>query len=378
MLSAFKNFFVTFLIAALIFGSGAYFAVQFLADTISGIFDVEASELEQILNPTDSTPAVDPSITEPDDPNASGALEEDTVEGTSFNMLFVVTDYQPDIFSDYLPDDQTLTDMEAGTSDITGVLSNTYRRPRTCALLLFRADLERKEFVLTPIPTITRVTTSVGDISLAEIYNMYGHSFIQSAVSAMTGLNIDYYLLVNITELSDIMTELGGISLYLSQDLYYNGQISTSVKPSEEEADFLPLLYSIGKNEIDGPGSMALMMNENYTVGVNDRNTFLVNFFTEILKKLVEKPEAEFTAFYDSICENALVETNFTPKDLVAQMELIRAFIREDFKTITAKVEGRFVSAAETTGAYFEVNEKETLAAFKKYRPYEKTNSAAH
>ena len=29
MLSAFKNFFVTFLIAALIFGSGAYFAVQF-------------------------------------------------------------------------------------------------------------------------------------------------------------------------------------------------------------------------------------------------------------------------------------------------------------------------------------------------------------
>ena len=43
MLSAFKNFFVTFLIAALIFGTGAYFAVRFLTDTISGIFDMDAS-----------------------------------------------------------------------------------------------------------------------------------------------------------------------------------------------------------------------------------------------------------------------------------------------------------------------------------------------
>jgi len=39
MLSAFKNFFVTFLIAAIVFGAVGYFATRFLTDTITGIFD---------------------------------------------------------------------------------------------------------------------------------------------------------------------------------------------------------------------------------------------------------------------------------------------------------------------------------------------------
>lgn len=379
MLSAFKNFFVTFLIAALIFGSGAYFAVRFLTDTISGIFDMEASELEQILNPEGETAAPSPSDTSPTDPDSVTPPEEEEIEGTSFNMLFIVTDFQPDIFNDYLPDSQQLTDMEAGTEPLTGILGTQYRRPRACAVLLLRADLERQEFTLTPFPSITRVTTTVGDVPMADLYNLYGHSYILSAVSSMTGLTIDHYLLVNITELSDIVAELGGVSLYLSHDLYYNGQISTTVKPTAEEADVLPLLYSIGKNEIDGPGAVALMMNENYSAGVSDRNSFLVTFFTEILKKLVEKPEAEFTAFYDSICERALVETTFTPKDLVAQMELIRAFVRDDFKVSTVDYPGRYVAATEESAAYYEANTSAGLKLFKTYRPHEKTNtSAAH
>ena len=64
MLSAFKNFFVTFLISALVFGAAAYFATQFLTETISGIFDAESSELDHILNPGTDT-AVTPPVTEP-------------------------------------------------------------------------------------------------------------------------------------------------------------------------------------------------------------------------------------------------------------------------------------------------------------------------
>ena len=55
MLSAFKNFFITFLIAALVFGAAAYFATRFLTDTISGIFDMEANELDQILHQNSDT-----------------------------------------------------------------------------------------------------------------------------------------------------------------------------------------------------------------------------------------------------------------------------------------------------------------------------------
>ena len=61
-MSALKNFVITFLISALIFGSVAYFATQFLTDTITGIFDAEKSELDSILNPSnpsDTTPSTD-------------------------------------------------------------------------------------------------------------------------------------------------------------------------------------------------------------------------------------------------------------------------------------------------------------------------------
>lgn len=378
MLSAFKNFFVTFLIAALVFGTCAYFATRFLTDTITGIFDVEANELNEILSASTDTGSPDPSVTTPPIGSETSPNPEDEVEGSSFNMLFIVTDYQPDIFNDYLPDADTLTAMENDPDALTGILGADYRRPRACAVFLMRADLERREYTLTSFPSITRVETAAGDCSLADLYNYSGRDAIISEISALTGMTIDHYLLVNITELSDIVRELGGFNMYLSQELYYNGRISTTIKPSEEEASTLPLLYSIGTNYIDGSGAMAIMMNEEYASGVTGRNTLLVNFFTALMNRMIEKSEAELTAFYDSICEDGLVETTFTPKDLVAQIELIYAFGRSDFRVSTLDYPGRFVAATETEKAYFEPNTKTGLTLFKTYRPYESANTASN
>ena len=369
MLSAFKNFFVTFLIAALVFGSVAYFATRFLTDTITGIFDAEENELDQILNPTTdsgavtSAPVTEPPV-KPDTPNP-----EDVIQGESFKMLFIVTDYQPDIFNDYLPSDDQLAAMQNDPSVTTGVLGTAYRRPRACAVLLLRADKERSEFTFTAFPSAMRVSTSSGEQSMADLYNLYGRDFIVSEVASLTGLEIDYDLLLNITELSDIVTELGGIPMYFSKELYYNGRISTTVKPSDEDKDFLPLLYGIGKNNVDGPGAVALLMNEDYSTGVAERCVTLVTFFTELLNKLTAMSEADLTAFYDNLCEDALIDTTFTVKELVSHADLIYAYTREDFKKTTLSYPGRFVAATETSEAYFEPNTKEGLALFKKYRP---------
>ena len=59
MLSAFKNFFITLLIAAAMFGVIAYFATQFVTATVSDILDDEEAALESIMTQdkpeTDST-----------------------------------------------------------------------------------------------------------------------------------------------------------------------------------------------------------------------------------------------------------------------------------------------------------------------------------
>ena len=100
MLSAFKNFFITFLVAALVFGVAAYFATRFLTDTITGIFEEESDVLDSILNPTETASPPETSGTEDPPPVEDDPLD---IEGDSFNMVLIVTDYQPDVFSDYLP-----------------------------------------------------------------------------------------------------------------------------------------------------------------------------------------------------------------------------------------------------------------------------------
>lgn len=367
-MSALKNFVITFLISALIFGSVAYFATQFLTDTITGIFDAEKSELDSILNPSnpsDTTPSPDQANPDGKDPST-----ERVIEGDSFNMLFIVTDYQPDIFSDYFPSDEDLANMELEDASYTGLLSTPFRRTRACATLLFRADKERKEFTLTPIPACTRVSTTSGNYAFADLYDLYGRDYLLSQVAAMTGLPIDYYLVVNVTELSQIITDMGGISMYLTNDLYYNGQICTTKKPLPEEEDLIPLLYKIGNNEIDGPGSTALMVHNEIEsqADVTARDTFLANFFTAVMNRLTAMPETDLTAFYDSICSNAMADTTLSVPDFISEIGLIYSWNDTSFKKTTLDYPGKYIAATDSSVGYFSPNTDSAVSFFKNYR----------
>jgi len=375
MLSAFKNFFVTFLIAALIFGSVAYFATQFLTDTITGIFDAEKNELDEILH--SSTPDTTP-VTEPTDPGITDPSTDRVIEGDSFNMLFIVTDYQPDIFHDYFPSDDDLADMENDEATFTGLLGTPFRRVGTCATVLLRADKERKEFTFTVFPSVMRVTTSAGSVSGSDLYSLYGRDHIVSRVSAMTGLSVDYYLVVNVTELSQIIANMGGINMYLTSDLYYNGQIATTQKPASGEEDLIPLLYTIGNNDIDGAGATALMMHNEMdsAAAVSARNTFLVNFLTAVMDKLTAMPETELTAFYDDICANAMVDTTFAVPDFISEISLIYAWNDPTFKKTALEYPGRFVAATDSAAGYFEPNIDQAIHLFKNYRPLPEADTA--
>jgi len=377
MLSAFKNFIVTLLVAALVFGVAAYFATRFLTDTITGIFEQESDELDQILNPTTTSA---PTVTETNTPTpVPPENEPDPVAGDSFNMLFIVTDYQPDIFSDYLPTDADLAALSKQEEIPLGILSASYRRPRACAVLLVRADKERREFTVTVFPSLTRVLTASGNQTFDNLYNLYGRDYIVSKASAMTGLPIDYSLMINITEVSDVVAELGGFSMYISRDLYYNGSVSTSVRPTGEEEQLLPKLYSIGSNNVDGPGAVALLMNEEYASGadVAAHNSVLITMFTEIMNKLTAMEAAAATAFYEKLCEDALIDTNFSPTEFVDRLELIFAWRDETFHRTSLEYPGRFVPATPEETAYYEPNTPAGVALFRNYRRILTENKAA-
>ncbi|MBQ3126560.1 MAG: hypothetical protein IJC15_05760, partial [Clostridia bacterium] len=91
MLSAFKNYAITFLIAAVIFSLIAFGVVQIVMDSLSDSFFVTPNDPE---NPDRPTVTTAPPVTDPPEP----------LNGASFNILLLGVDYAPHRYYDYDPD----------------------------------------------------------------------------------------------------------------------------------------------------------------------------------------------------------------------------------------------------------------------------------
>ncbi len=242
MLSAFKNFGVTFLIAAMLFGLLAYVAMGFVTNTMSNIMTEEESELTEIMqNPNAQTP-IDAETDPTENPEAPIPTEdgEKIPAGESFNFLLITTDYRPDLYEDYRP---TLEHMynaadwySVSASDTRGCLSESYRDSRASSILLVRADKENRQYTYTYFSPETQVYTPTGYHTLAEVYTYYGQSKIAEHIHAMTGVNVDYTFLLNAYNL-DELTELCGtpvipltVNLYQDANLTYTTQADTLVE----------------------------------------------------------------------------------------------------------------------------------------------------
>ena len=86
MLSAIKNFFLTFIIALLIFSLVAYLAVNLVINNINGALDSKTTEAVTTAGPGRAEPV----------PGT-----DDESDGESVNILIVGCDYRGGVFADY-------------------------------------------------------------------------------------------------------------------------------------------------------------------------------------------------------------------------------------------------------------------------------------
>ena len=152
MLSALKNFGVTFLIAAILFGIIAYFATGFVTGTVKNILEEEQTELDEIIHneaEADNNPVTpDEGVTEE---------EEKIPEGESFNFIIYSTDYRPDLYDNYSPALSVMynTDWYSVPADETaGLLSGDYRTANLSSIMIVRIDKERRQVILIHLPIV--------------------------------------------------------------------------------------------------------------------------------------------------------------------------------------------------------------------------------
>ena len=98
MLSAFKNFAVTFVIATVVFGIVGYFATRFVTATGSDILDSEITELDSSLSAETETESGTQSGAEGSESSSSDTenpAAEQTPAGESFAFLVITSGYHP-------------------------------------------------------------------------------------------------------------------------------------------------------------------------------------------------------------------------------------------------------------------------------------------
>ena len=220
MLSALKNFGVTFLISAALFGIIAYFATGFVTSTVSSILDEEDSQLDDIIQN-------DPNGGETGNDSAGvPGNEEEVPEGESFNFLIITTDYRPDLYNDYQPTLDLMSQHNwyaTPPEDTMGSLSTDFREAEASSIVMVRIDKERRQYIYTYFTPDMQVYTSTGYHTLGDVYQLYGKEAVAEHIHAMTGLRIKYTALINGYNFDELISVLGSVSVNVAKDIYRDG-----------------------------------------------------------------------------------------------------------------------------------------------------------
>lgn len=398
MLSAFKNFIITLLIASAIFGVIAYFATQFVTATVGDILDDEEAALDNII--TSTKPESD--STDETTEDGQQVIQEE-IQGDSFSFVVVTSGYRPDLFDDYKPATDTLRN-QIGTfqtaSDSCGILSKSYREKHATAVILVRMDKERRQVTYTYITPETRVFTSTGYHTLGEVYEYYGYQRVGEYVTSLTGIAVDYTFLLDGYNFDEFLALLGTVWVNNPKDIYAEGNIHTtrsentrtrtneqgeqvvdhyenslvlsagSLEFNQYAANIMNTLKERSSPDIEAKGNYAVSIAKSYIAKLADMDIAEFRSAMEGLLILQEKESATKTWLSDGSVRTEpatpVLESNFTMDDIDTVYELFHASV--DFTSETIAYPGSYVTATENVDAYFNPNIKTAIKTFLPYR----------
>ncbi len=342
-----RSFFITFLIALLIFGVCAFFITGFVTDSINGLLSGDNI----------------PETTEAPVTNESGGVVEtlpppdEDILGESFNILLIGTDYRPSILSDYHPNIGSQHPRFENTELLIGnggsLPEYPYRTVSADAVVLVCVNKEKQSFTFMQIPTkmllsVGGTTTTVGDL-----YYEKGLEYFVNKMSGITGASIDYYAVTSIEQVANAIDVLGTITYTVPCDMEYTDEISG-----------LNISLTAGASKLSGKDAAGLLAFDGYTNAGLSREKTALSFLKAIAQKMTT---ATYMTKAASILANLekYVYTNFTLGDLENNLELI--FKYGDFAVNTVEYPGSYYYA-EDGMRYFNPNISGAITALSKVK----------
>ncbi len=194
MASAFKNFFITFVICLLVFGFLGFTYGKTLLNSFRMI-DID------------------------EQPDSSEDTSQTESEDTSSDVS------QPEVSKPEEPSNIVNPDGDIFTA-IVMLVDNTNR---PIEMVFIDANAQTEKFIYCPIPVKTKVTNAIGvSMSADDLFSTLSDKEVLQCVSAMTGIETDYCLRFNRESLITVAEQIPGASVELNESI-------TFVNPKYEE-----------------------------------------------------------------------------------------------------------------------------------------------
>ncbi len=315
MLAAVRNFVVGFLIAALVFGTIAYFITNFIAENIIGIADTPEDTTGE---PADSGDAPDESTDDGTFVPPPPEHDYPDLTGESFTVLLIGTDYRPDYFDDYIED------LRKSPAEL-GLLTKPIRTRNADLMMLINISEETRTVAVTTIPATTRVSVNGEYHLLNTVYDKYGVETIVSFAEYLTATEIDYYIAANVTEAGKILNLIDGVTVNLPTDVY-NPYYQLSLTPDMPGYNLTKkIMIPKGDAEIDASNLFALLHYRTERITSGEREAVLADLARATLKKATSNAYLSNAA---TLFERALTytTTNMKVSDLTDNLGIFSAF----------------------------------------------------
>ena len=287
MLSSLRNFLLALIISLAVCGTGSYFLVGYVRDTIAGGF-FKPPETSEVPGEED-TPTIE--------------AEEDY---TSFTVLILGIDDGESQRDD--------TKKEADTIFLVNINSKT------------------KKIMVSPLTCDMRVQTKGYAMRLGAVYSDYGIETLLNVVWSRTKIKPDYYCVFNYESIEALFEIWGEVEYDVPMDMYYMPKLydeenflkEQALLPEEERTEREPEIdLKSGMQEISGEQAVQLLRYKNYSNGNEGRISIQIDFINEVLRQKITFENLKLAKEIFTAAKSGVADTNVDEKTFENYKELI-------------------------------------------------------
>ena len=305
-MTSLRNFFITFLIALVVFGICAYYITGFLTDSVNGLMSGENPE-ETVQtdvsgqNPDSNIDAVDEGLRD--------------LMGQSFNILLVGTDYRPSLYKDYHPKVSSQYPTFPSSKKLIGYNGDLpeypYRTVSADAIVLVCVNEELRTVAAVNIPSKMYIDYAGAQTLLGDLYYEKGFEIFKTKISALTGAEIDYYAITSVEQVANVVNKLGTVSFNIPCDMEYH-----------DEENGLHISLSAGQQNVDGKMASDMLSFNSYTSNEYSRGKTTLAFLAALAKKMANPQNMASSASIFGNIEK-YIYTDVKLEDVTNNLELV-------------------------------------------------------